>query len=109
MAPGKNAKVGGDSRWHIRHILIGIKADVVDSVALAALFESLRCSWGVNYAMPMQDVYKALVTTNFGINCNITLTYYSGLSSYHLSISVEFLRGYKSLVVVLLAHKQIKP
>jgi hypothetical protein len=41
-------------------------------------------------------------------NCKITLTYYSGLSSYRPSRSVEFLRGYKSLVVVLLTHKQLE-
>jgi hypothetical protein len=41
-------------------------------------------------------------------NCKVTLTYHSGLSNYRLSRSVEFLRGYKSLVVVLLTHKQLE-
>jgi hypothetical protein len=44
-------------------IPIRIKANVIDSVALAALIESLRCSWGINDAMPVQDGYKASVTT----------------------------------------------
>jgi len=61
--------------------------------------------------MPMQDDYKASVTTReeqLRDSCKVTPTYHSGLSSYHLSISVEFLRGCKSLVVVLLTHKQLE-
>lgn len=55
--------------------------------------------------MPMQDGYKASVTTH---EEQITPTYYSGLSSYHPSRSVKFLHGYKSLVVELLTHQQLE-
>ena len=60
---GGNTNVGGNSRWHIRRILIRIKTDVINGVALAALFESLS-SWRINNAMPMQDDYKVSVTTH---------------------------------------------
>jgi hypothetical protein len=63
MTPRGDANVSDDFRWRIQRIPIRIKADVIDSVALAALFESPRCSWGINDAMPMQDDYRASVTT----------------------------------------------
>jgi len=57
--------------------------------------------------MAMQDDYKSSVTTREEQKCKSMLTYHSGLSCYHLSKTVEFLHGYKSLVVVLPAHKQL--
>lgn len=55
--------MSGKYRWHIRRILIRIKADVINGVALATLFDSLS-SWRINNAMPMQDDYKVSVITH---------------------------------------------
>jgi hypothetical protein len=54
--------------------------------------------------MAMQDHYKVSVTTR---EMQVHATYYFGLSSYHLSKSVEYPRGYMGLVV-LLTHKQFE-
>jgi hypothetical protein len=89
----------------IERILIRIKADVIDSVALdACSFKPLRWSWGFNNTMAMQDDYKVSVTTR---RMQVYTTYYFDLSSYHLSKSVEYRRGYRGLVV-LLTHKQLE-
>lgn len=56
--------------------------------------------------MPMQDDYKASVTTRE--ERKVTRTYHSGLLNYRLSRSVEFLRDYKCLVVVLFTNKQLE-
>jgi hypothetical protein len=52
----------------------------------------------------MQDDYKTSVTTQ---KMQAFVTYYFGLSSDHLSESVEYPHDYKRLVVVLLTHKQL--
>jgi len=63
MAPGgETMDISEIFRGYKWHILIRIKADVIDSITLETCwFNPPRLSWRFNDTMPMQDYYRASV------------------------------------------------